>query len=156
MICPKCGKQNPEGSSFCLYCGSAMDDTTISFETLNRSRTVARGPMQQLWAEANRAKTFGILSLVFSCLGGILGLIFAIMNITRVNSVNRLNFFPEDVMEIDEYEAAKKKLNGGKRLSLIGLVIFGVVTVISFIVTYILALNGIDVYAVLTEWLYKV
>ena len=155
MICPKCGKQNPEGSSFCLYCGSAMDDTTISFESLNRTRTV-RGPMQQLWAEANRAKTFGILSLVFSCLGGILGLIFAIMNITRVNSVNRLNFFPEDVTEIDEYEAAKKKLNGGKRLSLIGLVIFGVVTVISFIVTYILALNGIDVYAALTEWLYKV
>ena len=156
MNCPKCGKENPEGSSFCLYCGNPMDvDTTISFETLNRSHSV-RGPMQQLWAEANRAKTFGILSLVFSCLGGILGLIFAIMNITRVNSVNRLNFFPEDVMEIDEYEAAKKKLNGGRKMSVIGLIIFAGVTVISFIVTYILALNGIEVYTVLAEWLYKV
>ena len=83
------------------------------------------------------------------------GPIFAIINLSRINSVNRLNFFPEDVMEIDEYEAAKKKLNGGRKMSVIGLIIFAAVTVISFVVTYILALNGIDVYAVLAEWLYK-
>ena len=154
MICPKCGKQNPEGSSFCLHCGSAMDDTTISFESLNRTRTV-RGPMQQLWAEANRAKTFGVLSLVFSFVYSFLGLIFAIMNITRVNSVNRLNFFPDDVMEIDEYEAAKKKLNGGKRMSVISVFISFVSMVITLIVFYILPLYGIDVFSILTEWLYQ-
>ena len=77
MYCPKCGNLNDEGAVYCKYCGAPMSgDNTISFEKLNMSNS----PVNQLKSEANRANTFGILSIVFGALGSILCLIFAIMN----------------------------------------------------------------------------
>ncbi|HEY5537234.1 MAG TPA: zinc-ribbon domain-containing protein [Acetobacterium sp.] len=26
MICPRCGKSNPEGTEFCLYCGANLQE----------------------------------------------------------------------------------------------------------------------------------
>ena len=153
MICPKCGKENPRGSSFCLNCGSPLEiDTTIDFENLKKGSPL-QSSVQQLQSEAKRAKVFGILSLVFSCLGGILGLIFAIINITRINSVNRMNFFPDDVMEIDAYEEAKARLNSAKRMSTIALIVFAVVTVLSFVLLSVLQSYGIDIYSGLDQLL---
>lgn len=147
MYCPKCGKSNDEGAVFCKYCGAPMSgDNTISFEKLNKGNS----PISQLQAEANRATTFGILSIVFGALGSFLCIIFAIMNITRVNSVNYMNFFPKDVMEIDAYEAAKNKLNRGRKMSTIGLIIYAIMAIISLIMSFVLAELGFDIYSLLT------
>ena len=155
MLCPKCGKENPIGASFCSHCGSPLDvDTTISFESLNRGNH-APSPLDQLRSEANRANTFAILSLVFSCLGGLLGLIFAIININRISAVNRMNFFPDDVSELDAYEAYKRKLHRARKMTVIALIVFAAVTVITVVLTYILAYYGIDIYGMLLDGLYK-
>lgn len=146
MYCPKCGNLNDEGAVFCKYCGAPMSgDNTISFEKLNKENS----PVNQLQSEARRANTFGILSIVFGALGSIFCLIFAIMNITRINAVNRMNFFPKDVMEIDDYEAAKHKLYRGRRMSSIGLILFVIMSLISLIVTTVLAELGYDIYSIL-------
>ena len=147
MYCPKCGNLNDEGAVYCKYCGAPMSgDNTISFEKLNMSNS----PVNQLKSEANRANTFGILSIVFGALGSILCLIFAIMNISRANAVNRMNFFPTDVMEIDDYEAAKNKLYRGRRMSVIGLILFIIMSLISLILTTVLAEMGYDIYSLFT------
>jgi len=146
MYCPKCGKLNDEGAVFCKHCGASLSqDNTISFDQLNRGNS----PMGQLQAEARRATTFGILSIVFGALGGLLCIIFAFMNISRVNAVNYMNFFPKDVMEIDAYEEAKRKLHKGRKMYIIGLIIFAVTSVLSLILTAILVELGFDIYSFL-------
>ncbi len=147
MYCPKCGKLNDEGAVFCKHCGASMSqDNTISFDQLNNGNS----PMGQLQAEARRATVFGILSIVFGALGGFLCLIFAFINISRVNAVNHMNFFPKDVMEIDAYEEAKHKLYRGRKMSVIGLIIFVVTSILSLILTAILAELGFDILSYLT------
>lgn len=53
MICPRCGKENPDGNEFCFYCGaklkvesSDMDDTD-TFEIIkNKEKSVKNQAMQ--------------------------------------------------------------------------------------------------------------
>lgn len=150
MYCPKCGKENQDSASFCIHCGNPLNvDTTMSFEKLRGGQPPAAGPVQALQSEASRAKTFSILALVFCILGLIPGPIFAIINLSRINSVNRLNFFPTDMSELDEYEAAKSSLYKSRKRTILALILLAVSVIVETIIIYILAYNGIDIYEIL-------
>ena len=149
MYCPKCGKENPEGASFCTNCGNPLNaDTTMSFEKL-RNNSATSGSLQALQSEAARAKTFSILALIFCILGLVPGPIFAIINLTRINNINRLNFFPDDMGELDAYEEAKDKLYKARKRTILALILLAVAVVLQFVIMSVLAYYGIDIYGIL-------
>ena len=141
MYCPKCGNFNDEGATFCKYCGASLSsDNTISFEKLNRDNT----PVKRLLSEARTTYVLGILSIVFCTLGGLIGIILAAFNLSKINALNNMNFFPNDNRELDDYERGKKKLYLSRKLSIIGLIIFAVSSVLQLILVYVLAELGIN------------
>ncbi len=153
MYCPKCGKENQDSASFCIHCGNPLNaDTTMSFEKLRNSSTPS-GPLQVLQSEATRAKTFSILALIFCFFGPGPGPIFAIINILRINNVNRLNFFPDDMNDLSTYEEAKSTLYTARKRTIIALIIFAISFVIQIAINITLAYYGTDLYTIMYEWL---
>ena len=148
MLCPKCGKENDDNAVFCRDCGAKLSEQngTISFEQLSGG---GFNSLDRLKSEANSAHLFGILSIVFCALGGFIGLIFAIITINKVNFLNSVNFLPKDVSYIDEYEAARAKVKRAGKMAKIALILFIITSIISLIVSYILTMNGIDIYSLM-------
>lgn len=149
MYCPKCGKENQDSASFCIHCGNPLNaDTTMSFEKLRNSSTPS-GPLQVLQSEATRAKTFSILALIFCILGLVPGPIFAIINLSRINNINRLNFFPSDMNDLDAYDEAKSSLYKSRKRTILALILLAVSVLLQFVIMTVLAYNGIDIYEIL-------
>ena len=66
--CSRCGAQINDNSKFCPNCGAETE------YSLRQKNTVPTN---------SNAKVFGILSLIFGAMGGILGLIFGIICIKK-------------------------------------------------------------------------
>ena len=78
--CTKCGSQMNDGDLYCPKCGAKVDsnpfDSTFGPFYQNPTPTGKSDPSNP---PAGISKVLGILSIVFSILGGILGLIFGII-----------------------------------------------------------------------------
>ena len=153
MYCPKCGKENQDSASFCIHCGNPLNaDTTMSFEKLrggDKGEAASSGSLQILQSEASRAKTFSILALIFCILGLVPGPIFAIINLSRINNMNRMNFFPKDMCDLDAYDEAKNTLYKSRKRTILALILLAVSVIIQTVIIYVLAYNGIDIYEIL-------
>ena len=130
MICPNCGREINDNSVFCPFCNTdLLNKNAISFDQLNDG-------MERLRKEAKKAFTISIVSLVF--FSGFLGIFLAIWNMSKIDALNRMNFFPTSVNDIDEYETLKKKLRTSKKLCIVSIIMFAVSMVASPIILYLL------------------
>lgn len=66
-FCKNCGNQIDDDAQFCGKCGAANNVPTVNYQ-----QNVGANGESNVW---------GILAIVFSCLGGILGLIFSIVSL---------------------------------------------------------------------------
>lgn len=108
MRCPSCGSELADNSQFCPYCGTKIEVTTQNQQNnydpnygynpndydrpdnYNQSSDSFNQFNQQV-PPAQRKKespVFGILAIIFSLLGGWLGLAFAIMGIATYKEKN--------------------------------------------------------------------
>ncbi len=87
--CSNCGAQMDESLSYCPYCGRPLDNS------FNQSQPYAQPPYQQHPNYTpTEGKTVGILSIVFGAMGGMLGLILAIVGLcTYKEASNRRNCY---------------------------------------------------------------
>lgn len=106
--CSKCGSELQDDAQFCPNCGAQQDVAKKTTYT-----TVIDGN-----DESGKTDTYGILGLVFSILGGFLGLIFDIVALTSSNSSEK-----------------------GKKYGKIGLIIF-IVEISLLILLWILLVVG--------------
>ena len=61
MFCKKCGREVPDGSKFCTYCGENLENTTVIFNSVNN----VNGPK----AHTGRSPRSRGIALVLACLG---------------------------------------------------------------------------------------
>lgn len=77
MYCPKCGASIPDDSNICPYCGYPIRTAVPADNESEKPKVVYVGtPSKDYHATA-------ILALVFGLLGGLLGLIFAIIGLVN-------------------------------------------------------------------------
>ena len=94
MYCKFCGNEIADGVKFCPKCGAATETTSAPtvdevFTTeFTATPTVDPAAEQAKNSRANKSLVFGILSLVF---GSIVGLIFAILGIKNAKAYAALN-----------------------------------------------------------------
>ena len=103
MKCTSCGNELADQSQFCPYCGTKVDFTTApvqqpetnaynpddytrpnDYNAFNTDTPEGNSQFNQQVAPEKRKNenpVFGILAIIFSLLGGWLGLVFAIMGI---------------------------------------------------------------------------
>ena len=74
MFCSNCGKEIREDDAFCPYCGMKQN-STVENSNINLSSTES--------SDEKTARTCGILSIVFGCLGGIIGIILGIVGLSK-------------------------------------------------------------------------
>jgi predicted amidophosphoribosyltransferase len=90
MFCPKCGKEIPDNVTFCPYCGAKVnsaDGTTSSSESYADPKPIYVQPNVQPASDASSTyHVLSILALVFSILGGWIGLIFAIIGLANAKN----------------------------------------------------------------------
>lgn len=130
MYCPKCGREIQDNSVFCPFCNADLfNQNTISFDKLNDG-------MDKLRKETKTVFILSIVSLVF--FSGLIGIFLAFWNISRIDALNRMDFFPTNVNDIDEYERLKKKLRTSKKLCIISMVLFALSAILSSVFVYLL------------------
>ncbi|MBP5343438.1 zinc-ribbon domain-containing protein [bacterium] len=87
MFCSNCGKEIDDNSKYCPYCGAINEfDGTTSTKTVVEENNDKRYERFRDYENAeyfNETPTIGILALVFSILGGYLGLIFGIIGLVK-------------------------------------------------------------------------
>ena len=94
MYCKFCGNDIADGVKFCPKCGAAVEETTaprvdeVFTSEFTAAPTVNPVVEQAKNSHANKALTFGILSLVF---GALLGLIFALLGRKNAKKFSELN-----------------------------------------------------------------
>jgi hypothetical protein len=77
MFCPKCGKEIPDEATFCSYCGTEIKEGTAS-----ATPEVQPIPVPPTYVKpAHDYHTMAVLALIFSVLGGWIGLILAIIGL---------------------------------------------------------------------------
>lgn len=77
-FCPKCGTQVEDDAKFCPNCGEALDPTAEAPDG-----SMPEAPLQQQAAATPETSTYGVLAIVFSLLGGWLGLVFALIGLSK-------------------------------------------------------------------------
>ena len=91
MYCSQCGRQIPDGSSFCCYCGAAVASgrSSVSVQPYDRQKEIreavqaGKRALQSLYSareELNKAKNWGIVDIV----GG--GLISSLAKRSKMNN----------------------------------------------------------------------
>ena len=131
MYCSNCGKEIKKESRFCPYCGRenqyAVEDElfertgTSSEEYINTPWGYRPRPFPKMETEVSTKpedQTLGVLAIVFSALGGFLGLALAIIGLVHY------------------------KQQPGKKKCITALIILGVWFVIGLIIGFYLAANG--------------
>lgn len=86
MFCPKCGKEIPDNATFCPYCGTKVgtqegNDTTNDTSYSNPQPIYIQPGVQPASDSSSTYHVISILALVFSILGGWLGLVFSIIGL---------------------------------------------------------------------------
>lgn len=121
MFCKFCGNEIADGVKYCPKCGAAAETTSaptvdeVFTSEFTATPTVDPAVEQAKNSRATKSLVFGILSLVF---GSIVGLIFAILGIKNAKAYAELN---RGIIE--------GKAKAGKILSTIGIPL----SIISFI-----------------------
>lgn len=74
MICPRCGKENPNENEFCLYCGaklkienSDMDDSD-TFETIGKKEKPVKHKAMQKSVKKEKTKRNNLIVMIGSLL----------------------------------------------------------------------------------------
>jgi len=100
MYCYHCGKEIPDDSIYCPYCGSEQKKTEAPHEDKSQGfyqetphddknegfyqETPGNDQhAEQMLAYAHTTHVFSILALVFGAIGGLIGPIFGIISLTR-------------------------------------------------------------------------
>src|SRR5574344_41082 len=87
MYCYHCGKEIPDDSVYCPYCGSEQKKTETPHEEKSEGfyqETPENDQhAEQMLAYAHTTHVFSILALVFGAIGGLIGPIFGIISLTR-------------------------------------------------------------------------
>ena len=129
MICEKCGKEILNFEKECPYCGHVMGTETNKEEAPTEEQKVVTqtveyqniGETPYTKPMTTESKVLGILAIVFSALGGCLGLILAIVGLSTY------------------------KEEENRKLCKIAIVVFVVVFILSFILGFLMGLSGMTV-----------
>ncbi len=81
MFCKNCGKEIDDNSTFCPYCGQQINENTDYYYTGNNNNNNIK----------KESQVIGILAIVFSALGGWLGIIFAIIGLATYKEKSNRN-----------------------------------------------------------------
>ncbi len=81
MYCKNCGKEIDDNSTFCPYCGQQINENTDYYYTGNNNNNNIK----------KESQVIGILAIIFSALGGWLGIIFAIIGLATYKEKSNRN-----------------------------------------------------------------
>lgn len=80
-FCSRCGTQLEDNDFFCPSCGEVCDRTEVN--NTNNNRNNSQNNRQTMNKREKDTKTLGTLSIIFSVLDGVVGLILGIICVTR-------------------------------------------------------------------------
>lgn len=80
-FCSRCGTQLEDNDVFCPSCGEVCDTTVVN--NANNYRSSSQNNSQTMSKREKDTKTLGTLSIIFSVLDGVVGLILGIICVTR-------------------------------------------------------------------------
>lgn len=150
MICPRCGKNIPNGSMFCDGCGASLTNQQAAPQyppvapvypptpapyTPNPyaapvQAPVVKTPTDEFISRANLCFIFSIVGLVLSFsnvisilflfLLSISSLVFLILSLALRKKESTIGIYPTDPIILANIEAAKKKLKTTKILAIVG------------------------------------
>jgi hypothetical protein len=87
MYCYHCGKEIPDDSIYCPYCGSEQKhggtEQEEKTEGFYQEAPEYDHHAEQMASYAHTTHVFSILALVFGAIGGLIGPIFGIISLTR-------------------------------------------------------------------------
>jgi predicted nucleic acid-binding Zn ribbon protein len=64
MFCPNCGRQIPDGSKFCPYCGASLEGKEVNIPKSKSSRSIAKIIVPIILVIVILAGLFGIVKLI--------------------------------------------------------------------------------------------
>ncbi len=155
MYCVKCGMQHPETSSFCLNCGSRLNNcniinanNNIQYDNNINFYSHAYPLIEKFDYESKKVLTFGIISIIINFFFAIIGFILSIITlcISGSEKIPELNL--HSTLEIAEFESAYRRYRLGRTLASITIIIDSIiiaiiVLLILFSSTLYLMLQGI-------------
>lgn len=121
MFCPNCGTTVNEGTN-CPNCGAPLT---------NAQPVQVTGGAGQTLGNPSQVLVFGILGLAFGLGGGILGIIFSIIGLTKAKSY------------IAAYGDVSNQVRTGKKLATAGLIV-AIIMTICWIIIIAAAANGVN------------
>lgn len=119
-ICPKCGANVPDGTTYCPTCGAPLYFQEAPVQNVPANNAAAAS------AAGTPCMVLGILSLVFC---GLVGLILAIVAKSKVKNYER------------QFGPATGKAKVGKILSTLGLV-FSIIAIVGSVI-YMIVIAGL-------------
>ena len=119
-ICPKCGANVPDGTTYCPTCGAPLYFQEAPVQNVPANNAAAAS------AAGTPCMVLGILSLVFS---GLVGLILAIVGKSKVRSYEQ------------QFGPATGKAKAGKILTTLGMV-FSIIALV-FSIIYMIVIIGL-------------